>query len=209
MVRPIFEYYTPSTASTTGFAASVAGTSFTLTATASPDSLAHKVTITGLTAANLSAINATIVGTGPNGNSQTETLALPNGAVTVTSTLYYLTITSVTPASTTGASTVSIGYAATVAARTIPSDCYGDAAAIDVVVGGTINYTVQYTFDDVQNSSTTQPYNWQSDAGPLTAATATASNIYSVPPIAWRMLINSYSAGATLQMTITQMKHSQ
>lgn len=209
MVRPIFEYYTPATASTTGFATSVSGASFTLTSAATSDGLAHPVTITGLSATNLSAINVVITGIGPDGNSQTETLALPNGAVTVTSTLAFKSNISVVPASTTGAAAVSIGYSNLVQGRTIPADWQGDVGSIDVVAEGTINYTVQYTYDDIQNPNTARPYKWQSDVGPLTAATATASDVYSAIPMAWRMLINSYSAGATLQMTIVQTNHNQ
>lgn len=210
MVRPIFETYTPSTASTTYFASSVSGASFTLTNTATPDSLAHKVTITGLSATDLSGINATITGIGQDGDSQSETVALPNGTATVTSTLYYKSSLTVTPASTTGASAVKIGFADQFSSRTIPLDWRGGLTFVDTYPTGTINTTVQYTGDNIQGGCITppaaRPYNWQADAGSaVTGATAAASDTFNSTPLATRMIANSYSAGATVRFTVSQM----
>jgi hypothetical protein len=210
MVRPIFESYTPATASTTYFVSSVAGASFTLTNTATPDSLAHQVTITGLSATNLSAINATITGIGQDGNTQSETVALPNGAVTVTSTLYYKSSLTVTPASTTGASAVSIGYNNQFSSRTIPSNWRGSQAFVSVKVTGTINYTVQYTGDNIQGqpntTAATRPYTWlQDDGTKIVASSTNGAETFSSEPMAYRFITNSYSAGATAAMTISEM----
>lgn len=210
MVRPIFETYTPATVSTTFFAASVAGATFTLTNNNTADSLAHQVTIQGLGATDLSGINVTLVGIGQDGNSQTETFALPNGTAVVTSSLYYLTLTSATPASTTGASAVKIGFNNIFASRTIPSNWRGSEAFIGVIVTGTINYTFQYTPDNIQGqpntTAATRPYNWLSDAGSsLTSATASGSVTLTSEPMGFRFLCNSYSSGATAKMTISEM----
>lgn len=210
MVRPIYETFTPSTASTTYFAATVNGASFTLTNNSTPDSLAHKVTITGLSATDLSAINATITGIDQDGAAQTETVALPNGTATVTSTLYYTSSLTVTPASTTGASAVKVGFADQFSSRTIPLDWRGGLTFVNTYPTGTINSTVQYTGDNIQGGCITppasRPYNWQSDAGSaVVGATTPASDTFNSTPLATRVIANSYSAGATLRFTVSQM----
>jgi hypothetical protein len=207
MTRPIFETYTPATANTTFFAASVAGAAFTLTNNATSDSLAHQVTIIGLGATDLSGINVTLVGLGQDGNTQTETFALPNGVATVTSALYYKSLTSAVPASTIGAATVKIGFNNQFSSRTIAADWRGNPAMIAVVVSGTINYSVQYTPDDIQHGAT-RPYNWLADAGPVVSVSVNGSTTFNSVPLGFRFIANSYSAGATAKLTISQMNNN-
>lgn len=70
--------------------------------------------------------------------------------------------------------------------------------ALNVVVSGTINYTVQYTFDDVfalgYNPATG---NW-TDHPSLTAQTATKDSNISYPVTGIRIKTNSGSGSATL-----------
>jgi len=82
-------------------------------ATGAADTLAHLITITQTSSTNHSAKTAIITGTDAAGNPQTETgLALPNGAVTVTSTKHFLTVTSIAISATIGADTMTVGWAA-------------------------------------------------------------------------------------------------
>jgi hypothetical protein len=104
--------YTSSAASLTGFASNVTGATFTLSANSVGDNLAHKVTIRNDSATDHTGKTITLTGTGPNGAVQTEALAGPNNAATVTSVNYYLTLTSVTIDATIGADTFDIGWAA-------------------------------------------------------------------------------------------------
>lgn len=85
---------------------------YALTASSAGDSLAHKITILGNAATNHSAKTYTVTGTGPNGEPLTGTLAGPNGVATVTTTEYFLTVTSVTVSADTGGDTFDIGWAA-------------------------------------------------------------------------------------------------
>ena len=85
---------------------------YALTATTSGDSLAHKITVLGNAATNHSAKTITVTGTDADGNVQTETMAGPNGIVTVTTAKFYLTVTSVTIDATTNADTFDIGWTA-------------------------------------------------------------------------------------------------
>lgn len=126
------------------------GGGFALTANDAGDSLAHKITILGNAATNHSAKTFTITGTGANGATLTEALAGPNGVVTVTSTKYFITVTSVTVDSTTGADTFDIGWTAdavsawTQVERRVPVFNIG----FGCVISGTPTYGVQHTYDN-------------------------------------------------------------
>lgn len=211
MVLPIFETYEPSTASLTGFASNVTGATWTLTNNSVPDGLAHTITLRNDSATDHSAKTVTFVGTDQDGKAQSQTINMPGSSATVSTTLFFQTVTSATPSATIGVDTMDIGYGDSVAGRTIPLDWGGNVANITVAVSGTINYTVQYTGDNIQGQPptyppATPPYNWQSDIGPVTAATATASVTWTSIPMAARIVINSYSAGAKiLYFTISQM----
>lgn len=195
--------FTPATASTTGFAASVTGATFTLTATTSGDGLAHKVTVLNNTATNHSAKNLTFIGTSQDGGAQTETISAPGASATVTTTLTYLTLTSVTISSTIGADTFSIGFANVFSSPTFPVNWRGGNASLNTNVTGTINYDLQQTFDDIQ--VTTPPFVWSVD-NPATQAgvTAGATFLYQAHPKALRIYVNSYSAGAILRFSYAQ-----
>lgn len=98
-------------ADTVRFKSNVTGATWTLTNTTAGDGKAHKVTIKGDAATDHSLKTAALVGTDANGLAQTETINLPNGTATVTSTKEFLTLTSVTPSATIGGDTMDIGIA--------------------------------------------------------------------------------------------------
>jgi hypothetical protein len=210
MVRPIFETYTPATASLTNYATTVTGASWPITTHNTTDGLAHQVTLHNNTATDHSAKTVIYVGTNQDGAAQTETINMPAGNATVTSTLYYKTLISATPSLTIGADTMGIGSAATFSGRTIPLDWRGSLSFVSTYPTGTINTTVQYTGDNIQGGCNTppasRPYKWQSDVGsPLVGATAPASDTFSSTPLAARLIANSYSPGAIVELTISQM----
>jgi hypothetical protein len=210
MVRPLFETFTPSTPSLTGFASNVTGATWTLTATSVPDGLAHQVSLRNDSGTDHSGKTATFVGTDQDGAVQTETIAMPGASATVETTYYFKTLTSVTPSATIGSDTMDIGYVDEFSSRTYPANWRGSQAIISTVPSGTINTTVQYTNDNIQGQPNTtahsRPYNWQTDLGvPTTNATASGSTPVWVIPMAWRLIANSYSAGATVELTISQM----
>lgn len=210
MVRPIFETFTPSTASLTNYASNVTGASWTITTHTTTDGLAHQVTIRNDSGTDHSGKTVTLVGLDQDGAAQTNTFALPGASATVTSTLYFSYLTSATPSATIGADTMDIGSADTFSSRTIPATWRGSQAILSTVPSGTINTTIQYTNDNIQGQPNTpahsRPYNWQTDAGvPTTNATSAGSTPVWVIPMAWRLIANSYSAGATVELTISQM----
>ncbi len=204
MPRPYNKLFTPANSSTTYFASAATGAAFTLLHTTIGDGLGHQISITGNGMTDLSAINATIVGLDSDGIAQSEVLALPNGTATVTSAYYYSSVTSVTPASTIGAATIKITYTDVAAGPTFPLDYRSGVVYNDVILTGTGNYTLQYT-GDLVNQGATPPFNWLSDTGSaLTAATSSQSDYFVPVPLAERLLINSYTNGATFLFQTSQ-----
>ena len=152
-MRPKYITLTPADANLTGFASNVTGDTWTLTATSSGDSLAHQVSIRNDSATDHSGKNAVLTGTDANGHTITETVTLPTGSATVESSSYFLTLTSVVPSATIGADAMDIGWVDEFISQTVPLDHYVDEVAVEVEVvsGSTINYTLQQTFDNIQD----------------------------------------------------------
>ncbi len=87
----------------------------------------------------------------PGGEGITETLHLPTGSTTVSSTQYYATLTSITPSSTLGADTMDIGWA--VNAVSAWQHCVTNVSVFNLgfgctVTSGSPTYTVQSSFGD-------------------------------------------------------------
>lgn len=69
-------------------------------------------------------------------------------------------------------------------------------ASVAVVVSGTINYTIQYTYDDpnqiLSPNSLSPPTQWSLSS--MTSLTANADSAFSSPIMAIRMLVNSVTS---------------
>jgi hypothetical protein len=188
-------------ASLTGFAEDVTGAEFTLTANAATDGLAHQVSIRNDSVTDHSDKTVTLVGTDQNGNALTEVVTGPGTSATVESSGYFLTLTSATPSATIGADTFDIGWVDEVATVTYPLDWRSPYAAnITVDVTGTINFTVQQTFANVLAGEAAV---W-TDITALASKTADTTSTAAIGATAIRLLINSYSSGAELQMYTSQ-----
>jgi hypothetical protein len=201
---PIRYSFTPANENLTGFASNVTGATWTLTATACTDGLAHQVSLRNDSATNHSAKTATFVGTDVDGHALTETISMPAGSATVETTGYFKTLISVTPSATIGADTMDIGWVDEFISPTIGLDRNGGIVGLNIIVTGTINYTIQQTFNDIQTLTRTS-INWlNNDDTALVASTASGNGNYIAGVIATRLVVNSYSSGATIQYNITQ-----
>lgn len=203
---PSVTSYSPAAASTTAYAASVTGASFTLTNTSSGDGLARQISILNNTATNHSGKTITIVGTDADGYAQTETITGPGSSATVVSTKFYLTLTSVTPSATIGADTFSIGTNGLWVTPTIALNARNaNAANIQALLSGTMNFTVSQLYDDVllTTSSPAQSANWTAITA-LSAKTATTVGSAAVGATAIRLSTASYSTTPTISLTINQ-----
>lgn len=187
-------------ASLTGFLSNATGATWTLTTTTPTDGLAHQVSIKNDTANDHSAKTAILTGTDANDAVLTETVNLPAGSATVESTGYFKTLTTVVPSATIGADTMDIGWVDEVSTQTYQIDWPSPYACnISVDVTGTIDFTVQETFVDIQNVAPV----WVNISA-LASKTADTTSTAAVGATAIRLIVNSYSTGAELQMYTSQ-----
>lgn len=199
-MRPKRLTYTLAALNATGYVSNATGGTWTLDSTTGPnDGMGHQVTIKGDAATNHSAKTAVITGLDPEGRVQTETVNLPNGAVTVTGTKYFKTVTSVVPSATIGADTMDIGWNAVCATPMVPVSSRPDTPPLVTVdIGGTVTFTVQQTAD---NPFTVNPPLW------ATAGTASQTADYLVALTAGvgagRVQVASHTTG-TLAISYSQ-----
>jgi hypothetical protein len=175
----------------------------------------RKVTFTSV--ANNSATNVTIIGNDVFGNIVTEVLAGSNNN-TVTSIQYYSTITSlITNGNITN---MSVGFG--ISAQSLPFKMSMNVSkaqwAVQTVVGGTINYDLQYTLFPFENYTSPPTFdftnNWlnipiiapggNTGIGTVIAALTTSQYLnFAAPVYAIRFVINSGTA-PTFQAFIAQ-----
>jgi len=201
---PIRYLFTPADASLTGFASNVTGATWALTATAATDSLAHRVSIRNDSATNHSGKTALLTGTDVDGHALTDTVTLPAGSATTESTKYFKTLTSIVPSATIGADTMDIGWVDEFISPTVGLDRNAGIVGVFTIVTGTINYTIQDTSDNIQ-TLVRSSINWvNNDDTALVNATTSQKGNYITAVIATRLVVNSYSSGATIEYNITQ-----
>ncbi len=134
----------------------------------------------------------------------TEVLVGPNNT-TVTSVNIYNIVESIYVDTTLGTAAI-VGFGSTGATGAIPSDWMVSRFNVGIlcVVTGTINYTVQYTFDPIQDPTFAAAPVWvNADDSAVVSATATANTNFDKPVAAWQFVINS-SAGGSLISTIIE-----
>ncbi len=155
--------------------------------------------------ANLSALTVTISGFSATRKHHaiTEDVTGPN-ATTVESAKYFAVITQITTDGEAGTN-VESGFSDESVSDPIPLNWRASpfVVGIGAVVTGTINYTLQHSFDDPQDGGEAMFW-FDYDIADMAAATATADGNYSASIRATRQKINSYSAGAALKTTWIQ-----
>lgn len=145
----------------------------------------------------------TVYGTNYMDQAISESIAGTTAGV-VTSTNVYKTVTRIaisaaaTGAMTSGTNTV--GRSSVVAPDTFQSPF---TVGLGCEVTGTVNYTVQHTFDDVMNTAF-ESLVWMSNSG-LTAKTANADGNYAAPVRGISLLMNS--GAGTVVFKIVQGTH--
>lgn len=202
MVKPINKEYTLVAADADWYADDATGATITLINNASPDGQAYKVSILNNTILDLSGINFVITGLNQDGVAQTETVVGPAASVSVISTYYFKSITSISLSSTLGVATVDIGTAAQFSTPTIPTDYGAIGSNISVDFSGTMTYTVDGTDDNIQRK--TPPFYWKTVGSPLTAATTSQYAVNLQAPRALRVSVASYTGTPTFQFSILQ-----
>lgn len=193
-MKRISHSYTSGAADVTGFAALATGASWSLTATAPTDGLAHLLTIKGDQATDHSLKTVVVTGADENGAAQTETLNLPNGVATVTSTKYWKTVTSpLVPSATINGDTVGLGWAATSVTPWVGVSNYTAPVVFNMgfvvrVVTGSPTYTMQATYDD----------NYAVNHATVTGQTTTQEGAYTEARSSVRL---KFTAAGTVSLT--------
>lgn len=168
----------------------------------SPDGFARQISFES--AANLSALTFTITGytDSKQHNLVTENVTGPNAA-TVESTGYFYSITQIASDGAVGTN-CECGFVDEAVTDALPLNWRGGVASVNVDVTGTIDLTIQNTFDDIQNLSDLD-FNWQDSPSPdLVNITSSTNEAYEGVPSALRAKVNSYSSGAEAQIAIQQ-----
>lgn len=158
-------------------------------------------TVSITSAADLSGVDFTITGTDLRGATVTETLAGPDTSPTVVyTTAEFHTITNVTVDDAVGTN-VTVGTGTTGQTNWMVLDDFISPfnVGLGVTVTGTIDYDVQYTFDNVQ--ATTSPVAFTHPD--LDGKTASADGNFAFPCRAVQMLVNSSTDG-TAVFTVAQ-----
>lgn len=152
------------------------------------------------------AITFTVTGTGRSGGALSETV---QGGTAVATTQDFKTVTGITHTGSV-AGTLTVGTSGAASSEWVmlnmsaPVMCPIGVAA---VVTGTINYTVEYTYDDPNKLAPgVNPAVYSITSGPLTAKTANAEagNTFSFPVAALRLTQNSGTAPTTARMIVIQ-----
>lgn len=192
-MNPYKTSFTCAAADLTGYLSNATGATWTLTATTAGDGLAHKVTIRNDSITDHSAKTAILTGTDAQGNALTETLALGAGSATVTSVKFFKTLTTVVPSATIGADTMDIGWTAAAQSPWVTLDHrqYPFEAGVAVVVGGTIDFDVQHTYDNPIGEDYPTAFNNAS----VTGKTVSSDVGYATPVRAIRVDVNSHTSG--------------
>jgi|SRR6185312_6607077 len=159
---------------------------------------ARQVLIT--TTGNESAKTFTIAGTDWSGSAISETVTGPNVG-TAASVLSYKTVTSVT-ISANAAAALTVGTNGVASSPWVRLDTWADATVgFQCVASGTVNYTLQQTYDDP--NSPTNPVSpnamtWVNcPTVALVNATATQQGNYAIGPVWARVVLNSGTGSVT------------
>ena len=146
----------------------------------------------------------TITGTSYNGRPQSEVVTGPN-ATTAQSVLDYKTVTSVS-ISGAAADAIIVGTSGVASSRWVRLDSWAfSQVGLQVDVSGTVDYSVQQTFDDPNDLVAPVPLAdvvWldSGDAGVVTEGTSKQSS-YAYAPTFVKVTINSGNGSATMRIT--------
>ena len=171
----------------------------------SSDGFAHRLDIIDTGTDVQTTATYTITGTDSDGISEAEDIAGPGSGATIETTKYFLTVTSITIASPVATSTIDVGTVDEVVSKTIPLNYRNfEAATFAVDVTGTVNYTVQETLDEIHLKDNPSADSSWHNISALASKTADLLSVGTVHATASKLVVNSYSTGAEIQLTVMQ-----
>ena len=181
-------------ANTSGFATGVTGATWVIEQTSTDDGLGHTVTITNNTGNSHASKTVVLAGRNVDGGNISETLSLPAGNATVTSTKSFAKLLSAVPSATIGADTMDIGWSANSVFNWVRvSDVakvfnVGFGCSVD---GGSPTYTIQHSYGG--NAVFNHPV--------VAAQTVSKEGVYTSPV---RNIRLAFSEAGTVSVVILQ-----
>jgi hypothetical protein len=149
-------------------------------------------------AGDISTVNFTVTGKDQDGNDITEVIT---GVTTtaVQSTNYWSEITNIAADAAVG-SNVFVGPVDEIISRTLPLNWRATEAATVAVGGlsGTCQFDIDETFSDMKNNT---GFSWETN---LSNQSANVSGLLTLHATACRLVFDSYSSGAELQLGVLQ-----
>jgi hypothetical protein len=201
-MRQKHKTYTPVVANATEFASAMTGAIWTLENTKTSDEMAHSLLLTNNSAVDHSSKTFTIVYFDENNRKVTETKNMPGASLTVAITNPGHKIQSITPSETIGTDTMKLGtVAGVIYALPIPLNHRAESTGIATSVTGTVNYTLQNTFSEIQNKDAV--INWKDHDDSSFVAVAVGGNTnFAFNPLAMRVVFNTFTAGAKVYLDL-------
>lgn len=197
MPRPLKNVYTPADADPNGYVSAGTGASVSVLVSSASDDLAHRLNITS--SDDLSLITFTVTGTDENGAALSEEVTGPNNT-TVETEGYFLTVTGIALSGSLSSNTVDIGWVDEFVTPLIPAEWPNSKKSLYVLVGGTIDYTLQQTLSE-PNDKDDGSLIWSDSTDTSVVGATTSQNVgYAMPVSGFRLKANSYSANATLTL---------
>lgn len=177
----------------------VGGTALTLEAAASGLSPPRRLSFDA--SASIAATIFTIVGLDRNGRAISETVT---GVTTspVATTSVFASVTSITPDTTDAVNTVIVGWTDEVISAPVMLNHYRNPfnVGLGVVVTGTISYTVQHTFSDLQAAGTVDGDGVWFDHATLAALATNTDGNYAFAVEAIRLVVTGGTGTAVLRV---------
>lgn len=159
------------------------------------------------TGGNTTGTTLTIHGTDENGVSISEAVADVN--TTAETTKYFKTVTLAQLSGADPATTYTLGTVDEAVTKTFPLEYRNQrAATVAIIVTGTINFTVQETFDDLFSTNNSLDSLAWFDVTALAAKTANTRSPLTVGATGMRVVVNSYTDGAALRILVSQGERS-
>lgn len=169
-----------------------------------PDSLAHQLSF--VASADISSLVFTITGTDADGVAISETVTAVDNITPVETAKYYKTITGLSVDSTTSATTVDVGWVDEAVSKLYDLSPFANvpAGTFQVDVTGTIDLDIQFCIVEPNDYADQTLIPWIVDAD-LDGESADVVAFISEPGyFAFRILINSYSTAAEVQVYTNQ-----
>lgn len=173
----------------------------------SADGLGRIIVIVDSDTDTQSDVTFTLTGTDAQGDAITDVITGPASGATVASAKYFKTVSSIAASAAQGGTEkIDVGTRGTTlsaVSKAYPLNSYEQVAPmVSVNVTGTLNFTVQQTYNDLLNNKDSGGTIIWEDVTSLASKTADTTASLGIGARGMRIVINTYSTGAELQAQV-------